>query len=139
MHATSLRRILVVLLTTLLACAAALAPATAAEAQAGTRITGRWVGAVKQEGFDPYRAKVRIFRTDAGVLRGRIVYATCSGVWKFRTRQNGWTKFTEVITEDPGEMNCVPRLAVKVKRVDAKLRIVWIYEGERATALARRV
>ena len=34
--------------------------------------------------------------------------------------------------------SCVPRLNVKVKRVDARLRIVWSYDGEKATALARR-
>ena len=126
-----------VLATTLLG-GVLLAPATVAEAQEGSKITGRWVGKVSQSGFDPYRAKLRIVRNDDGRLRGRIVYANCSGVWKYRDTDAGWTKFTEVITDDPGKTSCVPRLSVKVKRVDARLRIVWTYDGEKATALARR-
>ncbi len=131
-------RLLGALVATTLAFAATTATVLPAEAQAAERITGRWVGMVQQDGFDPYRVRVRIFRNDAGVLQGRLAYPNCSGVWKFRKREYGWTKFTEIIREDPGEVSCVPRLGVKVKRVDARLRIVWTYEGQTATSLARR-
>ena len=131
-------RVLTALLATVMIGVALIAPAGTAQA-AGLKITGRWVGTVKQAGFDDYRVRVRIFRNDAGQLRGRVVYPNqCSGVWKFRKRENGWTKFTEVITDDPGTLTCVPRLRVKVKRVDAKLRIVWTYDGKTSTTLAHR-
>lgn len=132
-----------VLLTLLALVAVGLvtAPAGAAARLAGTKVTGTWRGMVSQEGIsEDYPARVRIFRNDAGRLRGRITYPdVCSGVWKFRVRENGWRKFTEIITDDPGEVSCVPRLRVKVKRVDAKLRVVWTHDGTKATMLARRV
>ncbi|PKH37366.1 hypothetical protein SAMN05192575_101331 [Nocardioides alpinus] len=115
--------------------------ATAAPAEAGTRITGTWKGAVfGDNGADAgYRAKVRIVKRD-GKLRGRIAYGGCYGTWRFKGRSGGTYRFTEVITRDTTGGNCVKRVAVKVKRDGAKLRVVWREptSGDTATMLARK-
>ena len=115
--------------------------ATAAPAEAGTRITGTWKGAVYGDngGAAGYRAKVRIVKRD-GKLRGKIAYGGCYGVWRYKGRSGGTYRFTEVITRDTIGGRCVKRVAVKVRRDGAKLRVVWREptSGDTATMLARK-
>ena len=102
-----------------------LAPAaTAAPAEAGTAITGTWKGPVfGDNGADAgYRARVRIVKRN-GELRGRVASGGCYGVWRYRGRSNGWYRFVEVITRNTTG-DCARRVAVKVRRDDAKLRVV---------------
>ena len=64
----------------------------------------------------------------------------CYGVWRYRGRSNGWYRFAEVITRNTTG-DCVKRVAVKVRRDDAKLRVVWRERtsGDTATMLADKV
>ena len=84
-----------------------------------------------------YTARVRIFKRN-GELRGRVASGGCYGVWRYRGRSNGWYRFAEVITRNTTG-DCVKRVAVKVRRDDAKLRVVWRERttGDTATMLAR--
>ena len=115
--------------------------ATAAPAEAGTRVTGTWTGAVYGDNGASagYRAKVRIFKRD-GRLRGKVASGGCYGVWRFKGRSGGAYRFTEVITRDTNGGRCVKRVAVKVRRDGAKLRVVWREptSGDTATMLARK-
>ena len=125
----------------LLVPASVLAPsATAAPAEAGTAVAGTWKGQVfGDKGADAgYSARVRIFKRN-GELRGRVASGGCYGVWRYRGRSNGWYRFAEVITRNTTG-DCVKRVAVKVRRDDAKLRVVWRERttGDTARMLARR-
>ena len=115
--------------------------ATAAPAEAGSRITGTWKGAVYGDngGESGYRAKVRIVKRD-GKLRGKVASGGCYGVWRFKGRSGATYRFTEVITRDTTGGKCVKRVAVKVRRDGAKLRVVWREptSGDTATMLARK-
>ena len=114
--------------------------ATTSPAEAGTGVAGTWTGDVfgDQGAAAGYSAKVRIFRRD-GELHGRVRSGGCYGVWRYRGRSNGWYRFAEVITRDTTG-NCVKRVAVKVRRDDAKLRVVWRERtsGDTATMLATK-
>ena len=138
-----MNRIVPTALTTvaLLVPASVLAPAAAAPAEAGTAVTGAWKGSVYGDNGASagYRAKVRIFTRD-GKLRGRVASGGCYGVWRYRGRSNGWYRFAEVITRNTTG-DCVKRVAVKVRRDDAKLRVVWRERtsGDTATMLADKV
>ena len=140
-----MRKILLSVLTTvaLVAPVSLSAPASSATAaEAGTRVTGTWKGSVYGDNGASagYRARVRIFTRD-GKLRGRVASGGCYGVWRFQGRSGGWSRFTEVITRDTNGGNCVERVAVKVRRDGARLRVVWREpsSGDTATMLARRV
>ena len=130
-----MNRIVPTTLTTvaLLVPASVLAPAAA--------VTGAWKGQVfGDNGADAgYRARVRIFKRN-GELRGRVASGGCYGVWRYRGRSNGWYRFAEVITRNTTG-DCVKRVAVKVRRDDAKLRVVWRERtsGDTATMLADKV
>ena len=118
------------------------APAAgAADAEAGSRITGTWEGDVFGDaGAEAgYGAKVRISKRD-GRLRGKVNAGGCIGVWRFKGTSNGWYKFTEIITRDANGLGCVERVQVKVRRDGRKLRVVWREptSGDTATMLARR-
>ena len=139
-----MRLLLLTVLTTvaLLAPTAVTAPtATAADARAGTRITGTWKGAVYGDNGASagYKARVRIVKRD-GRLRGKVSSGGCIGVWRFKGRSNGWYRFTEVITRDTTGGRCVERVAVKARRDGARLRVVWREPrtGDTATMRARR-
>jgi hypothetical protein len=137
------RTVLSVLTTVALVVPVSLAApaATAAPAEAGTRVTGTWKGAVYGDNGASagYRAKVRIF-TRNGALRGKVASGGCYGVWRFKGRSGGTYRFTEVITRDTNGGRCVKRVAVKVRRDGAKLRVVWREptSGDSATMLARK-
>ena len=112
---------------TALTTVALLVPASVARAvghrrpgQAGTAVTGTWKGQVfGDKGADAgYSARVRIFKRN-GELRGRVASGGCYGVWRYRGRSNGWYRFAEVITRNTTG-DCVKRVAVKVRRDDAK-------------------
>lgn len=77
--------------------------------------------------------------TDRG-YRGTIVYPDyCSGKWVYKGKSDGWFKFTEKITKHADI--CVSPVRVKVKRKDAKLRVVWTEpkSGDSARMLAKRI
>ena len=116
--------------------------ATAAPAEAGTRITGTWKGGVFGDNGAAagYRARVRIFTRD-GKLHGKVAAGGCYGEWRFQGKGSGWYRFTEVITRDTTGGRCVGRVAVKVQREGAKLRVVWREpaSGDTATMLARKI
>jgi hypothetical protein len=137
------RTVLSVLTTVALVVPASLAApaATAAPAEAGTRVTGTWKGAVYGDNGASagYRAKVRIVKRN-GTLRGKVASGGCYGVWRFKGRSGGTYRFTEVITRDTNGGRCVKRVAVKVRRDGAKLRVVWREptSGDSATMLARK-
>ena len=140
-----MRKLLLTVLTTialLLPLSVSVPAATAATTEAGTRITGTWKGSVFGDNGATagYQAKVRIFKRD-GRLRGKVAAGGCIGVWRFKGRSNGWHRFTEVITRDTTGGNCAKRVAVKVRRDGAKLRVVWREpaSGDTATMLARGV
>ncbi|MCY4728658.1 hypothetical protein NYO98_20415 [Nocardioides sp. STR2] len=123
-----MNRIVPTALTTvaLLVPASVLAPAaTAAPAEAGTAVTGTWKGKVfgDKGAAAGYSARVRIVKRN-GELRGRVASGGCIGVWRYRGRSHGWYRFAEVITRNTTG-DCVKRVAVKVRRDDAKLRVVW--------------
>lgn len=128
----------------LLVTVAPSAPAatTASAAEAGTHVTGTWRGSVYGDdgATAGYGARVRIFTRD-GRLHGRIASDGCFGAWRYQGRGNGWIRFTEVITRDTTGGTCVERVAVKVRRDDERLRVVWREPrtGDTATMLARAV
>ncbi|MDT0188283.1 hypothetical protein Q9S36_49655 [Microbacterium sp. ARD31] len=115
--------------------------ATAAPAEAGNRITGTWKGKVFGDNGASagYRARVRIV-TRNGELRGRIAYGGCYGTWRYKGRSGARYRFTEVITRDTIGGKCAKRVSVKVRRDDARLRVVWREptSGDTATMLARK-
>ena len=119
------------------------APSSASDttlARSSTSVRGTWKGLVT-DGSATYHARVRIFKRN-GKLHGRIHYPdapTCTGIWVYRRTENGWRHFVEKITIDPGKTSCVQRLHVKVKRRDARLRVVWTYHARTARMLAHRV
>ncbi|WP_374456082.1 hypothetical protein [Nocardioides sp.] len=116
--------------------------ATAAPAEAGTRITGTWKGKVFGDNGAAagYRAKVRITKR-SGELHGKVSSGGCHGVWRFKGRSGTWYRFTEVITRDTTGGNCVKKVAVKARRDGARLRVVWREpkSGDTATMRARKV
>ena len=75
-----------------------------------------------------------------GRLRGKVASGGCYGVWRFKGRSGATYRFTEVITRDTTGGKCVKRVAVKVRRDGAKLRVVWREptSGDTATMLARK-
>ena len=108
-----------------------------------TSITGTWKGGVYGDdgGSAGYPAKVTIAKRN-GQLSGRIVYpSVCSGKWVFEGKRNGWFRFREVITRDPGAASCVSPVGVKARRDGAKLRVVWREPttGDTGHMLAHRV
>ena len=113
-----------------LLCSAATAAEAAtpgADARTATGITGKWKGGVYGDngGSAGYPAKVTITKRD-GKLHGHVVYPDyCSGKWVYRGKKDGWFRFREVITKDPGAQTCVTPVNVKTHRVGAKLRVVW--------------
>ena len=107
---------------------------------ASNSVRGTWKGLVS-DGGNRYHARVRIYRHH-GSLHGRVSYPdapVCRGTWTYRTKDSGWRKFTERITDDPGRQSCVERLSVKAKRVDSRLKVVWTYHARTARMLAHRV
>ena len=113
------------------------------DARTATGITGTWRGGVYGDngGSAGYAAKVSVVQRD-GKLSGKVAYpGYCSGKWVFKGKANGWFKFREVITDDPGAPTCVTPVAVKVRRDGAKLRVVWREPstGDTAHMLAHRV
>ena len=118
----------------------AAAQETPRAAYASNSVRGTWKGLVSDGGAS-YHAKVRIYRHN-GTLHGRVIYPdapVCNGKWIYRTKDSGWRKFTEKITYDPGKQSCVEQLAVKAKRVDSRLKVVWTYHARTASMLAHRV
>ena len=123
------RRALATTVAAVLVCSAAAgaeaAPTT--HARSATSIAGTWKGGVYGDngGSAGYPAKVRIFRKD-GTWHGKVTYPdVCSGKWVYKGKRNGWFRFREVITRDPGPRSCVSPVAVKTRRMGAKLRVVW--------------
>ena len=107
---------------------------------ASNSVRGTWKGLVSDGGAS-YHARVRIYRHN-GTLHGRITYPdapVCNGTWNYRTKDNGWRKFTERITYDPGKQSCVEQLSVKAKRAESRLKVVWTYHARTARMLAHRV
>jgi hypothetical protein len=106
-------------------------------------ITGKWKGGVYGDdgGAAGYPAKVTITQRH-GTLHGRVVYpGLCSGKWVYKGKKNGWFKFREVITRDPGRRTCVSPVAVKTQRHGKKLRVVWREPstGDTGHMLAKRI
>ena len=106
-------------------------------------ITGKWQGGVYGDngGAAGYSARVTIAKRH-GVLHGRVVYpGTCSGKWVYKGKRNGWFRFREVITRDPGRSTCVSPVAVKTRREGKKLRVVWREPstGDTGHMLAKRI
>lgn len=96
------------------------------DTRSATSITGKWKGAVYGDNGGPagYAAKVTITRGD-GTYHGKVVYPNvCSGKWVYKGKKNGWFRFREVITNDPGG-RCVSPVSVKTRRKLAKLSVVW--------------
>ena len=76
------------------------------------------------------------------VLHGRVVYpGMCSGKWVYKGKKNGWFKFREVITRDPGRSTCVSPVTVKTRSEGKKLRVVWREPstGDTGYMLAKRI
>ncbi|MFC4786754.1 hypothetical protein ACT8ZV_19920 [Nocardioides sp. MAHUQ-72] len=124
MHKRTMAAVVAAVLTCSTVGAAEAAPAPARSA---TSITGQWKGAVQGDDGGPagYTAKVTITRKD-GKLHGKVVYPDlCSGNWVYKGKKNGWFRFREVITKDPGAATCVSPVAVKTRRKGEKLRVVW--------------
>ena len=138
--------------TTLVSAAAALAlavPVVSAEAapaptaRSADAILGHWKGKVYGDNGAPagYAAKVHIYRKN-GTLHGHVTYPDyCSGKWVYLGKWNGWRHFKEKITKDPGAATCVTPVKAKVKRKDAKLKVVWTEPktGDQGHMLAHRI
>jgi hypothetical protein len=115
-------------LAAIAATAVLLAPTSPAAAgtvpeRGGAAITGTWKGSVHGDEGGPasYPAKVKITKKD-GRYHGKITYpGACKGKWNFRGKKGGWFTFREIISSGP----CVSPVSAKVKRVGAKLKVVW--------------